>query len=103
MTCHCHRIWPCRSPCSSRSLSTSSVRHLRLTLTHENGSARLRLCCGRDTSPGEETLKEQEANFFLAAFARQLDGSVERLDDDPENVIIELTFPLPENTETSES
>jgi hypothetical protein len=75
------------------------ARDLRLVLKRENGNVRLRLCCGRDTTPGEETLKEQEANFFLAAFARQLDGSVEKLDEDPENVIIELTFPFFENTE----
>lgn len=70
------------------------ARDLRLVLKRENGNVRLRLCCGRDDTPGEETLQEQEANFFLAAFARQLDGSVTKLDDDPENVIIELVFPL---------
>lgn len=70
------------------------ARDLRLVLKREDGNARLRLCCGRDTTPGEETQQEQEANFFLAAFARQLDGSVEKLNDDPEHVIIELVFPV---------
>lgn len=69
-------------------------RDLRLVLRREDGNVRLRLCCGRDTTPGEETIQEQEANFFLAAFARQLDGSVEKLNDDPDNVMIELVFPL---------
>ncbi len=74
---------------------------LRLLLKREDGNVRLRLCCGRDKSPGEETEQEQEANFFLAAFARQLDGTVEKLNEDSENVIIELVFPVPLPAEDS--
>lgn len=70
------------------------IRDLRLTLRREEGQVRLRMSCGHDTTPGLETSRERDTNLFLQAFARQVDGQVEQLGDDPDNVIIELVFPL---------
>jgi two-component sensor histidine kinase len=75
--------------------SGTITEDLRLSLTRQDGNARLRLCCAR-TNPGseEDASRERHANFFLAAFARQMEGSVEQLGDDPDNVVIELVFPV---------
>ncbi len=71
-----------------------TLRDLRLDFKRENGEARLRISCGRDPTPEDEATREEETNIFLAAFARQMSGTVDELGDDPDNVIIELTFPL---------
>jgi len=70
------------------------IRDLSLEFRHENGHARLRMSCGRDPSAKDEATRTRDTNIFLAAFARQMGGSVEDLGEDPDNVIIELTFPI---------
>ncbi len=74
--------------------SGTITRDLRLTLKREEGRARLRMSCGRDTTPDVETSSERDTNLFLQAFARQMDGTAEQMGDDPKNVVIELSFPL---------
>ena len=70
------------------------IRDLSLEFRHENGHARLRMSCGRDPSAKDEATRTRDTNIFLAAFARQMGGAVEDLGEDPDNVIIELTFPI---------
>ncbi|WP_291197099.1 sensor histidine kinase [Hyphomonas sp.] len=70
------------------------IRDLSLEFRQENGHARLRMSCGREPTASDEATRSRDTNLFLAAFARQMGGAVEDLGDDPDNVIIELTFPI---------
>lgn len=70
------------------------IRDLSLEFRHENGHARLRMSCGREPTARDEATRVRDTNQFLAAFARQMGGTVEDLGNDPRNVIIELTFAI---------
>ncbi|MDP3459464.1 MAG: sensor histidine kinase [Hyphomonas sp.] len=72
----------------------ADIRDLNLEFRHENKLGRLRLGCGPQPKAADAVTGNRDANTFLLAFARQMEGSVEHWGDDPENVIIVLTFPL---------
>ncbi len=74
--------------------SGNDIRDLHLEFRLENEQARLRLGCGLEQGFSDINRNERDANTFLVAFARQLDGEVVQMGDAPENVVIELTFPL---------
>lgn len=73
---------------------SAEIRDLHLEFRHEKDEARLRLGCGSSSAAADPSYGIRAASTFLVAFARQMDGDVEELNDDPNNVIIELKFPL---------
>jgi len=72
-----------------------AVTHdFQLCLTREERYVRLQLSCGRIDAADIAAPNGANTSLFLAAFARQMGGSVERLGHDPETIIIQLLIPV---------
>lgn len=72
----------------------TAIDYFRLCFAFEGPQARLRLTCGRKVKTGAGNLDDQSTSLFLAAFARQMGGSVAQRGPEPGITVIELLIPI---------